>query len=120
MKRNFAFNLNLVCLSLPHYSAAGYVKIKRVLDTPSRTYEQGQNTVGKEYDAWTEEQILEYYWGEHIHLGYYKDEDLAKGAGSLMGARVKDFIEAKLDFVDEVRRRCKLDPGLSLSVLILA
>lgn len=42
--------------------------IKKVYDTPSRAYEQN---VGDEYDAWTDEGILEYYWGEHIHLGYY-------------------------------------------------
>ena len=82
--------------------AYGVVKAKSVLDTPSRTYVPGENTVGSEYDAWTEEQILEYYWGEHIHLGYYKDEDLARGAGTLVGHRVKDFIEAKEDFVDEM------------------
>lgn len=35
----------------------------------SRKYEDGENTVGNEYDAWTEEGVLEYYWGEHIHLG---------------------------------------------------
>ena len=68
------------------------------LSVPSRTYVDGEGTVGKEYDAWTEEGILEYYWvsfalynpilsthhhellwphiqGEHIHLGYYNDED---------------------------------------------
>lgn len=22
-----------------------------------------------------QEKILEYYWGEHIHLGYYSDEE---------------------------------------------
>jgi MPBQ/MSBQ methyltransferase len=77
-------------------------KVKLALDTPSRTYIAGANTVGNEYDAWTEEKILEYYWGEHIHLGYYNDEDLAKGAGTLFGHRVKDFIEAKEDFVDEM------------------
>ena len=82
--------------------AAGILKVKKVLDTPSRTYIPGENTVGAEYDAWTEEEILEYYWGEHIHLGYYRDEDLAKGAGTLLGHRVKDFIEAKEDFVDEM------------------
>ena len=82
--------------------AYGLVKVKSVLDTPSRTYVPGENTVGSEYDAWTEEQILEYYWGEHIHLGYYKDEDLARGAGTLLRHRVKDFIEAKEDFVDEM------------------
>jgi MPBQ/MSBQ methyltransferase len=58
--------------------------------------------VGEEYDAWTEEGILEYYWGEHIHLGYYTDEDMAKGAGTLKGCNVKDFIEAKFDFVDKM------------------
>ena len=45
--------------------------IKRVFDTPSRTYDQN---VGQEYDAWTEEGVLEYYWGEHIHLGYYSEQ----------------------------------------------
>ncbi len=76
--------------------------IKYVFDTPSRTYVAGENTVGNEYDAWTEEGILEYYWGEHIHLGWYSDEELAKGAGTLLGCKVKDFIEAKFDFVDEM------------------
>ncbi len=82
--------------------AYGVAKAKAILDTPSRTYVPGENTVGAEYDAWTEEEILEYYWGEHIHLGYYKDEDLKRGAGTLFGHRVKDFIEAKEDFVDEM------------------
>lgn len=45
--------------------------IKKVLDTPSRTYNEN---VGDEYDCWTQEGILEYYWGEHIHLGYYTGE----------------------------------------------
>ena len=49
---------------------AGY-GIKKVFDTPSRAYDQN---VGQEYAAWTEEGVLEYYWGEHIHLGYYTDE----------------------------------------------
>lgn len=42
-----------------------------MFDTPSRAYDQN---VGQEYDAWTEEGVLEYYWGEHIHLGYYTEE----------------------------------------------
>ena len=45
--------------------------LKRLYDTPSRSYDQN---VGQEYDAWTEEGVLEYYWGEHIHLGYYTEE----------------------------------------------
>ena len=50
-------------------------------------------------DAWTQDGILEYYWGEHIHLGYYSDEDLAKGFRSW---RKKDFKQAKFDFTDKM------------------
>ena len=83
---------------------AAAVAVKYVFDTPSRTYVDGENTVGKEYDAWTEEGILEYYWGEHIHLGWYSDEELAEGAGTLLGCKKKDFIQAKFDFVDEMAK----------------
>lgn len=70
--------------------------VKYILDKPSRTYQAGENTVGKEYNDWTDEGILEYYWGEHIHLGYYTDEELAAGY------KKKDFIRAKEDFVLEM------------------
>ena len=63
-----------------------YSGIKRDLDTPGRPWTD-DTTVGREYDAWTEEQILEYYWGEHIHLGYYTDEDLARARARSSGAR---------------------------------
>ena len=82
-------------------TAFAYAAVKKDLDTPGRPWTD-EKTVGREYDAWTEEQILEYYWGEHIHLGYYQEEDLARGAGTLLGCKVKDFVEAKLDFVDEM------------------
>ncbi|CAN0267856.1 unnamed protein product, partial [Hapterophycus canaliculatus] len=68
----------------------------KVLDTPSRPYDADANTVGNEYDAWTEDGILESYWGEHIHLGYYDEEERKKGAFR------KDFIQAKYDFIDEM------------------
>ena len=51
----------------------GTVAVKTILDRPSRTYEDG--SVAREYDAWTQDGILEYYWGEHIHLGYYNEEE---------------------------------------------
>ena len=35
--------------------------------------------MGDEYDAWTQEGILEHYWGEHIHLGYYSDAERRAG-----------------------------------------
>ena len=92
-------------------------RLKRDLDTPGRPWMDG-TTVGREYDAWTEEQILEYYWGEHIHLGYYTDEDMAKGAGTLLGCKVKDFIEAKFDFVDKMLEwsECPPEPARVLDV----
>jgi MPBQ/MSBQ methyltransferase len=71
---------------------AGFA-VKRILDTPSRAYDQN---VGEEYDAWTEEGILEYYWGEHIHLGYYNKAE--RDAGYLK----KDFKQAKFDFIDQM------------------
>jgi 2-polyprenyl-3-methyl-5-hydroxy-6-metoxy-1,4-benzoquinol methylase len=42
------------------------------------------------------EGLVEYYWGEHIHLGYYTEEERAKGY------KKKDFKKAKYDFVDEM------------------
>lgn len=70
--------------------------IKRVIWTPTRTYDQSANSVGREYDAWTTEGILEYYWGEHIHLGYYNKTELEKGYLK------KNFIQAKYDFIDRM------------------
>ena len=59
--------------ALPYVAAAAgvaltFFALKRVFDTPSRAYKEN---VGDEYDSWTEDGVLEYYWGEHIHLGYY-------------------------------------------------
>lgn len=59
--------------ALPYMAAAAgvaltFFALKRVFDTPSRAYKEN---VGDEYDSWTEDGVLEYYWGEHIHLGYY-------------------------------------------------
>ena len=53
-----------------------FVAVFKVLQQGSRKYD---GNVGDEYDAWTREGILEHYWGEHIHLGYYTDEDRQPG-----------------------------------------
>lgn len=98
-------------LPLPARVAAGLVSalalivlwLKRALWVPSRTYNREQNTVGREYDAWTREGILEYYWGEHIHLGYYDDAERA--AGYLK----KNFIQAKYDFIDKMAAWGQID-----------
>mmetsp|Transcript_13387 Transcript_13387/g.19700 ORF Transcript_13387/g.19700 Transcript_13387/m.19700 type:complete len:398 (-) Transcript_13387:86-1279(-) len=75
-------------------TAVAVFGLRKALDKPSRTY--GEGTVAKEYDAWTQDGILEYYWGEHIHLGYYNEKEMAAGW------RKKNFIEAKFDFVDQM------------------
>ncbi|CEM04269.1 unnamed protein product [Vitrella brassicaformis CCMP3155] len=82
--------------------AAG-VAVKKVLDTPSRPYDRAEGSVAREYDAWTEEGILEHYWGEHVHLGYYDDEDRRKGSWR------KDFKQAKDDFVLKMLEFAKVD-----------
>mmetsp|Transcript_31020 Transcript_31020/g.44058 ORF Transcript_31020/g.44058 Transcript_31020/m.44058 type:complete len:279 (-) Transcript_31020:446-1282(-) len=82
-------------------AAAGTIGVKFILDRPSRKYEEG--SVAREYDAWTQDGILEYYWGEHIHLGYYTKEEMEAGY------KKKDFIEAKYDFVDEMMKLGGID-----------
>jgi MPBQ/MSBQ methyltransferase len=52
---------------------------------------QSANSVATAYDEWTEDGILEFYWGEHIHLGHYGSPP-----------RPKDFLAAKADFVHEM------------------
>ncbi len=67
---------------------------------------QSANTVANSYDQWTEDGILEYYWGEHIHLGHYGSPP-----------QPKDFLQAKSDFVHEMVRWGGLDqlpPGTTV------
>lgn len=61
------------------------------LITP-RNYESA-DSVANSYDEWTEDGILEFYWGEHIHLGHYGSP-----------TKSTDFITAKYDFVHEMVR----------------
>jgi MPBQ/MSBQ methyltransferase len=84
-------------------AVAGTAVTKIVLDRASRPYEEG--SVAREYDAWTQDGILEYYWGEHIHLGYYTKEEMEAGY------KKKDFIEAKYDFVDEMMKLGGISPA---------
>lgn len=70
-----------------------------------RRYESA-DSVAQSYDEWTQDGILEFYWGEHIHLGHYGSPP-----------RQKDFRQAKYDFVHEMVRWGGLDqcpPGSTL------
>ena len=42
------------------------------------------------------EGLVEYYWGDHIHLGYYTEAERAAGY------KRKNFKQAKRDFVDQM------------------
>lgn len=59
---------------------------------------QSATSVANSYDQWTEDGILEFYWGEHIHLGHYG-----------VPPRRRDFLTAKADFVHEMVRWGSLD-----------
>lgn len=59
---------------------------------------QSSDSVANAYDQWTDDGILEYYWGEHIHLGHYGSPPRRKG-----------FLQAKEDFVHEMVRWGGLD-----------
>ncbi|WP_080888637.1 methyltransferase domain-containing protein [Nitrospira japonica] len=56
------------------------------------------DSVANSYDDWTNDGILEFYWGEHIHLGHYGSPP-----------HKKDFLKAKSDFVHEMARWGGLD-----------
>jgi MPBQ/MSBQ methyltransferase len=62
-----------------------------------RRYQSGES-VATAYDEWTEDGILEFYWGEHIHLGHYGKP-----------SKRKDFLAAKADFVHEMVKWGGLD-----------
>ncbi len=67
---------------------------------------QSSDSVANSYDQWTEDGILEFYWGEHIHLGHYGSPP-----------QRKDFLTAKIDFVHEMVKWGGLDrlpPGTTL------
>ncbi|NJK99658.1 MAG: methyltransferase domain-containing protein [Spirulinaceae cyanobacterium SM2_1_0] len=59
---------------------------------------QSADSVANAYDQWTEDGILEFYWGEHIHLGHYGSPP-----------QRQDFLAAKVDFVHEMVRWAGLD-----------
>jgi MPBQ/MSBQ methyltransferase len=81
--------MNLLLLLLGG-SIAALIAALALYITTARRYESS-NSVATSYDEWTEDGILEFYWGEHIHLGHY-------GAPP----RKKDFLAAKSDFVHEM------------------
>jgi MPBQ/MSBQ methyltransferase len=62
------------------------------LTIPSRHY-TGIESVSAYYEEWSQDRFLEYYWGGHLHAGYYKNPPTHK-----------NFIPAKIDMIDEMVR----------------
>ena len=86
------------------------VLVYKLLSKPSRPFE-GVDSVGKEYNKWTSDGILEHYWGEHIHLGFYSDRAwfnpnsyfLTNFVRATADRKfVKSFKDAKLEFTDQL------------------
>jgi len=87
---------------------AGTGVVKLVLDKPSRPYTS--SSVGDEYDEWTEQGIVEYYWGEHIHLGYYTKEQKYK---------YFPLREAQYVFIDKMMEFGGIDPAIDGEAKVL-
>ncbi|MBD2186951.1 methyltransferase domain-containing protein [Pseudanabaena mucicola] len=68
---------------------------------------QSSDSVARSYDEWTQDGILEFYWGDHIHLGHYGSP-----------THSKDFREAKVDFVREMVQWGGLDKLAKGSTLL--
>lgn len=66
----------------------------------SRRY-QSAATVAEAYDRWTQDQLLERLWGDHIHLGHYGEPPGHVGS--------VDFRQAKADFVHRLVHWSGLD-----------
>jgi len=84
------------------YYALGFIVLLLVIGIviyliTARNYESSE-TVANSYDEWTQDGILEFYWGEHIHLGHYGSPP-----------RRKNFLQAKADFVHEMVKWGGLD-----------
>ncbi|MDP7327255.1 MAG: methyltransferase domain-containing protein, partial [Prochlorococcaceae cyanobacterium ETNP7_MAG_30] len=75
----------ILILTATSLAAAALIWSKR-----DRRYESS-DSVASAYDAWTNDQLLERLWGDHVHLGHYGEPP-----------RSRDFRAAKEDFVHEL------------------
>lgn len=73
-----------------------------LLRKPSRHY-TGPASISKVYDAWTADQKMKFYWGAHLHAGFYGQPPVRK-----------DFIRAKFDMIDEMIRWGIAEPDPTL------
>lgn len=74
-----------------------------LLRKPSRRY-TGPASVSSVYDTWTFDPKMKFYWGNHLHAGFYGQPP-----------ERKDFVRAKFDLIDEMVRWgiAQPDPALT-------
>lgn len=73
-----------------------------LLRKPSRRY-AGPASIASVYDSWTADQKMKFYWGNHLHAGFYGHPP-----------EHKDFVHAKFDMIDEMVRWGIAQPDLPL------
>jgi MPBQ/MSBQ methyltransferase len=79
-------------------ATAGVVAVAAALWLRRNRRYSDSASVAQAYDRWTEDQLLERLWGEHVHLGHYGTPP-----------RRSDFRAAKAAFVHELVRWSGLD-----------
>jgi MPBQ/MSBQ methyltransferase len=67
------------------------------------------STVADAYDRWTQDQLLERLWGEHIHLGHYGPSAIEESVSPRGSVSRRGFREAKRAFVHELVRWSGMD-----------
>jgi MPBQ/MSBQ methyltransferase len=91
-------------------AAGGAWLCYKLLSRPSRPFESVE-TVGEEYNKWTSDGILEHYWGEHIHLGFYKNRSWFDSKANFFtnffsatksGQLIDTFKQTKLEFTNQL------------------
>ncbi len=66
------------------------VTLVAFLSKPSRSY-SGAASVSSIYDMWADDPKMKFYWGNHLHAGFYG-----------LSPERKDFVRAKFDMIDEL------------------
>eukprot|EP00924_Labyrinthula_sp_SR-Ha-C_P013407 augustus_masked-scaffold_5-processed-gene-1.15-mRNA-1 protein AED:0.28 eAED:0.28 QI:0/-1/0/1/-1/1/1/0/338 len=84
--------------------ALGGLLFKFFKPSTTRVYED-PTSVGKEYDQWAADGVLEKFWGEHIHHGYFGEDGKDK-VGSIKAKEI--LIEKLIEFASFVETADKV------------